>query len=62
MGFVKTVHGVDIALRQQHCSAKAQLYCITQSLGGAVLLPQSDIDAMHGFYEAHYRKRQLGEE
>lgn len=40
----------------------AQLYCITQSLGGAVLLPQSDIDAMHGFYEAHYRKRQLGEE
>ena len=27
----------------------AQLYCITQSLGGAVLLPQSDIDAMHGF-------------
>ena len=40
----------------------AQLYCITQSIGGAVLLPQSDIDAMHGFYEAHYRKRQLGEE
>ena len=40
----------------------AQLYCITQSVGGAVLLPQSDIDAMHGFYEAHYRKRQLGEE
>lgn len=40
----------------------AQLYCITQSIGGAVLLPQSDIDAMHAFYEAHYRKRQLGEE
>ncbi len=40
----------------------AQLYCITQSIGGVVLLPQSDIDAMHGFYEAHYRKRQLGEE
>ena len=40
----------------------AQLYCITQSIGGAVLLPQSDIDAMHGFYEALYRKRQLGEE
>ena len=40
----------------------AQLYCITHSIGGAVLLPQSDIDAMHGFYEAHYRKRQLGEE
>ena len=40
----------------------AQLYCITQSIGGAVLLPQSDIDVMHGFYEAHYRKRQLGEE
>lgn len=40
----------------------AQLYFITQSLGGAVLLPQSDIDAMHAFYEDHYRKRQLGEE
>lgn len=40
----------------------AQLYFITQSLGGAVLLPQSDIDAMHSFYEKHYRKRQLGEE
>ncbi len=40
----------------------AQLYFITQSLGGAVLLPQSDIGAMHAFYEAHYRKRQLGEE
>ncbi len=40
----------------------AQLYFITQSLGGAVLLPQSDIEAMHSFYEDHYRKRQLGEE
>ncbi len=40
----------------------AQLYCITQAIGGAVLLPQDDIDIMHKFYEAHYRKRQLGEE
>lgn len=40
----------------------AQLYVLTQSIGGAVLLPQNDIDIMHSFYEAHYRKRQLGEE
>ena len=40
----------------------AKIAIICQSCGGAVELSDEDIAIMHGFYEAHYAKRQSGEE
>lgn len=39
----------------------AQIYCICASMGGAVPLPESDIEIMHNFYQQHYLKRQMNE-
>ena len=36
----------------------AQIYCICETMGGAKLLPESDIAVMHDFYKQHYSKRQ----
>lgn len=38
----------------------AQIYCICETMGGAVLLPDADIAVMHDFYQQHYSKRQIG--
>lgn len=40
----------------------AQIYCIAASMGGAVQLSDEDVKVMHDFYEAHYAKRQRGDE
>ena len=40
----------------------AKIAIICQSCGGAVELSEEDIAIMHGFYEQHYSKRQMGEE
>lgn len=40
----------------------AQIAIICASCGGAVVLPDEDIQVMHNFYNQHYSKRQTGEE
>lgn len=40
----------------------AQIAIICQQAGGAIELTQEDADVMHSFYNAHYGKRQRGEE
>ena len=40
----------------------AQIAIICQQAGGAIELTQEDADVMHDFYNAHYGKRQRGEE
>lgn len=35
----------------------AQIYIYANQLGGASVLSNSDVTAMHGFYQQHYRKR-----
>lgn len=40
----------------------AQIAIICQQCGGAVELPDEDIQIMHRFYTQHYQKRQQGEE
>lgn len=40
----------------------AQIVIICQQCGGAVELPDEDIQVMHRFYTEHYQKRQQGEE
>ena len=37
----------------------AHIYCICETMGGAKLLPESDIAIMHDFYKQHYSKRQI---
>lgn len=38
----------------------AQIYCICESTGKAILLPAADIAVMHDFYKKYYSKRQMG--
>lgn len=52
----------DALLVAEILEKAAQIAVICQSCGGAVELSQEDADIMHGFYEQHYYKRQIGEE
>lgn len=38
----------------------AQIFCLSQLLGGAVTLSEEDVAGMHSFYIEHYRQRQGG--